>query len=88
MNMTPLRYLKDSRGLTFKQLCHFLGEPERYEKALTNIVNGRREVPSRKAYRWAALIGVSPSALRPDMYGDSVIPTSLELQDSCPNDQI
>ncbi|XBS71129.1 hypothetical protein ABK905_09245 [Acerihabitans sp. KWT182] len=59
---------KIQENFTLKKLCLALGETERYEKALGDIVNGHRQVPSTKVIKWAERTGIHPHFLRPDIY--------------------
>lgn len=66
--MHPLLKYKNTHGLTLKGLCSALGETANYEKALCDIVNGKRPVPATKTIRWAERTGIHPHKLRPDMF--------------------
>lgn len=66
--MNPLRQLKNERNLTFSEMCSLLGEKPEYEKALTNIVNNKRQVPAHKVIKWSSLTGIPAHLLRADMF--------------------
>ncbi|QFH60906.1 helix-turn-helix domain-containing protein [Serratia proteamaculans] len=76
--MTPLMKFKQEKKLTLKELCVLLGETTAYEKALGDVVNGKREVPVAKALKWAEKTGIHPHKLRPDIYKSSHFPNKFK----------
>lgn len=76
--MTPLLKFKQDKDLTLKELCILLGESTSYEKALGDVVNGNRQVPSAKVMRWAESTGIHPHLLRPDMFRASHFPNKFQ----------
>lgn len=72
--MTPLLQFKNDKKMTLKDLCLLLGESIRYEKALGDVLNGHRPVPTAKAMKWAERTGIHPHKLRPDMFKASHFP--------------
>lgn len=76
--MTPLLKFKQEKKLTLKELCVLLGETTAYEKALGDVVNGKRLVPVGKALKWAEKTGIHPHKLRPDIYKASHFPNKFK----------
>ncbi|WP_168404971.1 hypothetical protein [Erwinia amylovora] len=79
--MTPLLKFKIENKLTLKALCLLLGETVAYEKALGDVVNGKRQVPVAKTMKWAEKTGVHPHNLRPDIYKSSHFPNKFKPQE-------
>ncbi|WP_455872003.1 hypothetical protein [Serratia proteamaculans] len=78
--MTPLLKFKQEKKLTLKELCLLLGEAIAYEKALGDVVNGKRQVPVAKAMKWAEKTGIHPHKLRPDIYKVSHFPNKFKAR--------
>lgn len=76
--MTPLLNFKKEKKLTLKALCELLGETTAYEKALGDVVNGKRQVPVAKVMKWAEKTGIHPHKLRPDIYKTSHFPNKFK----------
>ncbi|MEL5384137.1 MULTISPECIES: transcriptional regulator [Serratia] len=76
--MTSLLKFKQEKKLTLKELCVLLGETAAYEKALGDVVNGKRQVPAAKVMRWAEKTGIHPHKLRPDIYKASHFPNKFK----------